>query len=108
MRIADLGNAGSGKSTLAAKLSAELDLPLCEIDTLLWREGWTLAPIADYTKEHDVIISSDRWIVDGLGMQDSIAPRVERATHIVLCDFPIWQNYWLLSERDPAPVSPDT
>ena len=99
MRIAVLGNAGSGKSTLAAKLSVELELPLCEIDKLLWLEGWELAPVSSFEAGHEAVLASENWIIEGLGRQESIPQRIDRATHIILCDFPIWQNFWLLSER---------
>ncbi len=28
-----------------------------------------------------------------------MADRLYRAAHIILCDLPLWQNYWLLAER---------
>lgn len=102
MRIAILGNAGSGKSTLARRLSATHDLPLHEMDRLMWRPDWTPAPAADYGAAHAEILARDRWVIDGMGLKDSLPLRLARATHVVFCDFPIWQNYWLLSQRQAA------
>jgi adenylate kinase family enzyme len=99
MRIAVLGNAGSGKSTLSVKLADQLSLPLCELDTLLWRDGWTLAPADEYENAHRAVLADDDWIIEGLGMKETIGDRIDRATHIILCDFPVWQNFWLLAER---------
>ena len=102
MRIAILGNAGGGKSTLARRLADELRLPLHEVDRLLWRPGWAPAPAEDYEAEHSRIISEDRWIIDGLGRRDSIAPRIARSTAIVLVDLPLWVHFWLAAERQIA------
>src|SRR3982750_2556107 len=44
-RIAIIGNAAGGKSTLARKMSTARGLPCIEVDTLLWQEGWKLAPV---------------------------------------------------------------
>lgn len=102
MRIAILGNAGSGKSTLARRLADDLRLPRHEVDRLLWRPGWVPAPPEDFEAEHSRIISEDRWIIDGLGRQESIAPRIARATFIVLVDLPLWMHFWLAAERQLA------
>jgi len=41
-RVVIIGNASGGKSTLARKLAPHRDLPLTEIDRLLWQPGWKL------------------------------------------------------------------
>ncbi|MEL7211593.1 MAG: adenylate kinase [Pseudomonadota bacterium] len=99
MRIAIFGNAGSGKSTLSRKLAAQFDLPLVEVDTLLWRPGWQMVPEAEYEIAHAAAMDEDAWVMDGMGYSASLNARMQRATHVILCDFPIWQNYWLLAER---------
>ena len=99
MRIAILGNAGSGKSTLARKLAAAHDLPLHEVDKIMWTPDWKLVPEADFTAAHEDMIAGEAWVIDGMGLRDSFAPRIARATHVILCDFPLWQNFWLVAER---------
>jgi hypothetical protein len=47
-RVVIIGNAAGGKSTLARTLAARRDLPLVEMDRLLWRKGWQLAPADVY------------------------------------------------------------
>ena len=83
-------------------MAAKFDLPCVEVDKLLWRPGWTLAPMADYEAEHSRLIAGDRWLIDGLGRRESIAPRLERATEIVLVDMPLWAHFWLAAERQIA------
>lgn len=108
MRIAILGNAGSGKSTLARKLAAKHDLPLYEVDKIMWTEDWKLVPEPEFTAAHEAMIAQDAWMIDGMGLKNSFAPRLARATHVILCDFPLWQNFWLVAERQRKWLSGDT
>lgn len=101
-RIAVIGNAGGGKSTLARRLAADLRVPHHELDCILWRPDWTpLAPDV-YEHEHAKAIAAEAWIIDGLGMRQSISKRLRRATVIVLVDMPIWMHFWLAAERQIA------
>lgn len=100
--MAILGNSGGGKSTLARRLATQHSLPLHEVDKLLWRPGWVLAPENEYTSEHDRILADSAWLIDGLGRLESIAPRIARATVVILVDFPLWQHFWLAAERQIA------
>ena len=99
MRILILGNSGSGKTTLGVRLSKELNLPFHELDNLLWCEGWVRTPKEEYVQSEKAVLGSEKWIVEGLGEVESIPQRIDRSTHIILCDFPIWQNFWLAGER---------
>jgi adenylate kinase family enzyme len=101
-RIVVIGNAAGGKSTLARHLAHRRELPLVEVDGLLWQQGWQLTPEADYARQHAEIVARDRWVIDGLGRQDSIAERLARATEIVLIDLPLWMHFWLAAERQIA------
>ena len=85
-RTVVIGNSGGGKSILAKLLAARHDLPYIEVDRLLWRLGWELAPEEDYNAAHHDIINQERWLLDGLGRKESIATRLKRATAIILVD----------------------
>jgi adenylate kinase family enzyme len=98
-RIAILGNAGGGKSTLARRLAAARDLPLTEVDTLLWKPGWVEASDAAFEAAHAPLIAGERWIIEGMGKLGSIRPRVLRATWVIFIDMPLWQHFWLAAER---------
>src|ERR1044072_2709570 len=87
-RIVVIGNAAGGKSTLARRLARRHGLPHVEVDTLLWRPGWKLAPEADYARAHAGAIARERWVIDGLGRQDSIGERLARSPDIILIDLP--------------------
>jgi adenylate kinase family enzyme len=98
-RIVVIGNAAGGKSTLARHLARRRELPLFEVDRLLWQQGWQVTPADDYAREHAAIVAQDRWVLDGLGRQDSIAGRLARSTEIILIDMPLWMHFWLAAER---------
>jgi hypothetical protein len=99
MRIVIIGNSGGGKSVLARRLAPTLQVPCIEIDSILWLRGWQLAPPADYDREHDRLVAQDSWIIEGLGTRGSVPQRLERATHIILIDMPLWMHFWLAAER---------
>ena len=97
-----IGNAAGGKSTLARQLARRRELPLVEVDRLLWLPGWRLAPEVDYARKHAAIVAQERWAIEGLGRRDSIAERLARSTEIVLVDLPLWVHFWLAAERQIA------
>lgn len=99
MRIVIIGNSGGGKSTLARRLSVQLSCPSIEVDALLWQPGWILTPECDYRAAHARALSDECWIIEGLGRQDSIPERLERATNIIVIDMPLWMHFWLAAER---------
>jgi hypothetical protein len=47
-------------------------------------------------------VAGDSWVIEGLGRQDSIPGRLERATEIILVDLPLWVHFWLAAERQMA------
>lgn len=87
---------------LGRRIAARSGLLYIEIDRLLWRKGWQLAPEAEYRREHSRIVRQERWLIDGLGRRDSIPPRLARATDIVLIDLPLWVHFWFAAERQIA------
>jgi hypothetical protein len=102
MRISILGNAGGGKSRLARQISQKLNIPHIEIDKLLWLKGWVAVSEEAFQSVHQQAIDNDQWIMDGLGKLGTISSRIERSTHVVLIDMPLWQHFALAAERQIA------
>jgi adenylate kinase family enzyme len=98
-RVVIIGNASGGKSTLARKLATRRELPITEIDELLWQPRWRLTPPELYQRRHAETIKQEAWLIEGLGRQDSIPERMGRATEIILIDLPLWVHFWLAAER---------
>ncbi len=101
-RIVIIGNAGGGKSTLARAMAARRDLPLVEVDKLLWQPDWSEISDTDYEAQHAPLIASEKWMIEGLGKLATIRDRMLRATWIILIDMPIWMHFWLAAERQIA------
>ena len=98
-RILIIGNAGGGKSVLARKLAAKRGLPYREIDAIVWKPGWVMAPQEEYDAAHAALIADESWVLDGLGWTHSLPARFVRATEIIMIDMPIWMHFWLAAER---------
>ena len=101
-RVLVIGNAGGGKSVLARKLAAKRGLPYREIDTIVWKPGWVMAPQVEYDAAHAAMIAEENWVLDGLGWTHSLPARFQRATEIVFIDMPLWMHFWLAAERQFA------
>lgn len=62
-RVVIIGTSGSGKTTLAAELSALLDLPHTQLDSLYWGPDWT--PRQDFLARVAATVNQEAWVVDG-------------------------------------------
>ena len=103
-RVAIIGNAGGGKSTLSRQLSQARALPYYAIDKIQWLPGWRLTPSAEFIRQHDAVLSLERWILDGYGPWESILKRFEAADTIIFVDLPLWLHYWWASKRQVKSV----
>ena len=95
MRINVTGNAGSGKSTLSQRLASELNLPLVEMDRIIWQPGWQSTPPEVCREQLSRLLQSDAWVLDGvsrLGRQE--------ADLIVFLDFPRRVCAWRCAQRN--------
>ena len=50
-RILIVGCCGAGKTTLAGELGKRLGLPVCHLDRIWWRPGWTEKPREEFDLE---------------------------------------------------------
>jgi adenylate kinase family enzyme len=64
-RIAILGPPGAGKSTLARRLGEALGLNVVHLDCYYWRPGWIPAPPEKFAAEHEGLVQSESWVIDG-------------------------------------------
>ena len=88
-RVVVVGAPGCGKTTAARAISAALDLPHTELDSLWWDPNWTEAGEELFTQRARQTAASDRWVLDGnyfsVGARDAIWPRADA---IVWLDLP--------------------
>lgn len=98
-RVAVIGNAGGGKSTMCRALSAALGLPYHPIDKIQWQPGWVQTPESEFNAKHDVLLRTERWIIDGFGPWESVERRFDAADTIIFVDHPLWIHYWWATKR---------
>lgn len=98
-KVAVFGKPGSGKSTLSKSLAAETGLPLHPLDSIVYKTNGDLVVREIYDKNHDSILSSDCWIMDGFGPIGSFYKRLDVADTLIYIDLPYTASYWLVSKR---------
>ena len=103
-RVAVIGNAGGGKSTLCREISAELGLPYHPIDKIQWLPGWNMLPEDEFHKRHEILISQEKWIIDGFGPWSDIERRFDAADTIIFVDHPFWRHLYWATKRQMRSV----
>jgi adenylate kinase family enzyme len=95
MRINVTGNAGSGKSTLAQKIAEVLQLPLIEMDRIIFEPNWQPVPPEIVQERLADQMQKESWVLDGV----SKAAR-QQADLIVFLDYPRLFCAWRCAKRN--------
>ncbi|MBD5771390.1 P-loop NTPase family protein [Marinomonas colpomeniae] len=98
-KIAVFGKPGSGKSTLSKRLSAATGLPLYPLDSIVYKTNGDLVDRETYDKNHESILSSGSWIIDGFGPIGSFYKRLDAADTLIYIDLSYSVSYWLVTKR---------
>ena len=98
-KIAVFGKPGSGKSTLSKRLASATKINLHPLDSIEFNTNGSRVDRATYDKEHESILSSDSWIVDGFGPIESFYKRLDVADTLIYIDLPYITSYWLVTKR---------
>jgi adenylate kinase family enzyme len=87
LRVSVVGNSGSGKTTLAVALSAALDLPHLELDSVFHQQGWVPLEKPEFRRRVADFVAGPRWVTDGnySKVQDLIWARADT---VVWLDLP--------------------
>jgi len=88
-RIVVIGNSASGKSTLSMKIKEILDIPVYHLDKILWKPGWERTPENEFREEHEKILNSEKWIIDGVAYKSTLEERFSKADAIIFLDIPL-------------------
>jgi len=102
IRCSIIGNAGGGKSILARALASKAGIALHELDSYLWTGNWQSVPAEQFQAKHNELINAEQWIIDGFGLPETLQPRIDRSTHIVFVDLPIWLHFAMAAERQAS------
>jgi adenylate kinase family enzyme len=86
-RIAVIGCGGSGKTTVARELAQRFGLPVVHADFLVFRDGETPRPEAEWQAELAAIVDAEVWVIDAMKLS-TLEHRVCRADLVVFLDLP--------------------
>jgi len=98
-KIAVFGKPGSGKSTLSKSLASATGIQLHQLDSILYKTNGDLVDRKTYDREHENILSSDSWIMDGFDLIESFNKRIDVADTLIYIDLPYLVSYWLVTKR---------
>ncbi|WP_417349853.1 adenylate kinase [Ferrimonas sp.] len=98
-KVVVIGKPGSGKSTLSRQLSQARAMPLYPLDSILYHPDGSRRGSDDYTREHDLVLRSERWIIDGFGTPGLLNKQIEHADTVIYIDLPYPISYWLVTKR---------
>ena len=98
-KIVVFGKPGSGKSTLSKSLASATEIKLHALDSIEFKKNGSRVDRVTYDEEHERILSSDSWIIDGFGPIDSFNKRLDVADTLIYIELPYIVSYWLVTKR---------
>lgn len=98
-RIIVIGSSGSGKTTLAKKLSARLDIPHIELDSIFHQEDWRQLEDDEFIAEVSAVTDTPAWILCGNYYSKIGSTIWPKADMIVWCDYSFATAYGRLLRR---------
>jgi len=98
-KIVVFGKPGSGKSTLSKSLASATGIKLHALDSIAYKKNGDLVDRKTYDEEHENILSSDSWIIDGFGPIESFNKRLDVADTLIYIELPYFISYWLVTKR---------
>lgn len=98
-KIVVFGKPGSGKSTLSKSLASATEIQLHALDSIEYKKNGDRVDRVIYDEEHENILSSDSWIIDGFGPIESFNKRLDVADTLIYIELPYIVSYWLVTKR---------
>jgi len=98
-KIVVFGKPGSGKSTLSKSLASATKIKWHALDSIEFKKNGDRVDRVAYDEEHENILSSDSWIIDGLGTIESFNKRLDAADTLIYIELPYIISYWMVTKR---------
>jgi adenylate kinase family enzyme len=98
-KVAVFGKPGSGKSTLSNNLALITGLALYALDSIVFKPNGERVDREIFNQQHEYMLSTDCWIIDGLGPLDAFYKRLDTADTLIYVDLPYSVSYWLVTKR---------
>lgn len=97
-RVAVIGCAGAGKSTFSRKLGQGLGMEVTHLDSVFWRPGWTETPKDEWQETMRMLVSRERWLIDG-NYGGTMDERLRAADTVIYLDVPRRVCLWRVLKR---------
>lgn len=97
-KIAVIGCGGAGKSTFSRRLSEILKIPVCHLDKLFWKPGWTPTPNDEWDDLIKNLVSKEEWILDG-NYGRTMDIRLANADTIIFLNMPMYLCIYRIIKR---------
>jgi len=98
-KIVVFGKPGSGKSTLSKSLASATKIKLHALDLIEYKKNGDRVDRVIYDEQHEKILSSESWIIDGFGTIESFNKRLDEADTLIYIELPYVVSYWLVTKR---------
>ena len=101
-KIHIIGSVGSGKTTLARKLSKKYNIQYYELDNVVWerhKSGDIRRADEDRDKYLEQIVSTKRWIIEGVHSQHWVGTSFKNADLIIFLDTPYFVRAFRIINR---------
>jgi adenylate kinase family enzyme len=99
MKIAIFGRPGGGKSTLAVEVATSTGLPLHQLDLLQYEQDGARVPDEVFTKRHQDVLATDRWVIEGFGSLQTFPALLCEANILIYVERPTLVHYWWVTKR---------
>lgn len=98
-RVIIIGSSGAGKTTLAKQISAKLDIPHIELDSLYHQANWQPASDKEFLASAKAATKRDSWVLCG-NYYSRIGQEIwPQADTIIWCNYSFGRVFWQLSRR---------
>jgi len=84
---------------LSKSLESATGIQLHQLDSIVYKNNGDLVDAETYDRQHENILSSNSWIMDGFGPIGSFNKRLEVADTLIYIDLPYVVSYWLVTKR---------
>ena len=98
-KIAIFGKPGSGKSFLGKKLSEVTNIPLFQLDSMLYNADGSKIDADEFHSIHEDLMTSAQWVIEGMGTIESFRKRIAAADTLIYLNLPYLTSYWLVTKR---------
>lgn len=73
---------------------------MTHLDSIQFRPGWKVIAEEEFRTIHTPILSSARWIIDGVAFPRTLPERLAAADTVIFLDYSIFRIYWWALKKE--------